>query len=190
VIGVPDKEALGLLARVCRLEGTITLQIGLPPSRLFAPPSGIAIREVDRTELPALATDRTLAPGTLAELDAVSPVRWRCFVAFERGRPVHHSFVAYRSGGPELFRVVTAPVHRRRGIFRATVSAIALALSREHEYALQSKIGMRNPVSLQAHCAAGFEVVHRRYDPVLLNVNLRLGASRIWRRLRGRPRSP
>jgi GNAT superfamily N-acetyltransferase len=187
-MGQDGDAPLGARARLFRLEGTLTLQLRLPPTSLFEQPQGIEIREVNRTELPALATDREFSPGPLSELDAIAPTRWRCFVAFERVRPVHYSFVAYRKDGPELFRVMTDPTYRRRGIFRAVVSVIARALSAEHEQDLQSKVGVGNAVSLHAHRAAGVAIVHRRYDPVLFHVNLRMSASKLWRWLRSRPR--
>jgi len=171
---------------LAKLDGTITMQMRLPRTDAFVPRPDLLIREVARDEIEAAFAGSMLEPGTLVELDSIAPVRWRCFAAFENNRPVHHTFVAYREAGPELFRVLTAPSHRRRGIFVVVVSAIARTLSMELETSLTSKLGVRNSTSLAAHRAAGFVVVDRRYDPVLLGWNLRLVASKAWRAIRRR----
>ncbi len=176
-----------LAATVFRLDGTLTVRMQLPLAAAYAPRKDIEVREVPRHGSQTVFAQSELAPGTLAELDAIAPLRWRCFAAFDDGHPIHHTFVAYRDTGPELFRVWTAASHRRRGVFVEVVSAIARSLSDEHESAICSKIGVRNPTSLQAHRAAGFVVVRRRYDPILFGWDMRRAASVLWRRARGRP---
>jgi hypothetical protein len=126
---------------------------------------------------------------SLERLDAIAPRGWRCFVAFEDDRAIHHSFVAVRDEGPALFGVFTAEDRRCRGVFRAVVSTIGSALAASNEGALYSRVGMRNRQSRLAHMRAGFTELQRRYDPVLLGFDVRRLTLRALRWLGHRKRA-
>jgi hypothetical protein len=106
------------------------------------------------------------------EIDSVVSWPWRCFVAFENGRPTHHSFVEMRPDGPHLFRAQTVAERRRTGIFSHVVRRVAVVLLREGHGRLTSSTEGRNGASLAAHAAAGFTVVSRRREILVLGVSL------------------
>jgi hypothetical protein len=169
------------------IEGTITLRMVLAEYSSAPALPGISIREIARDEVAGFFAQSGLMPSPIVDLDAIAPLGWRCFAAFEGDCIVHHSFVAERAEGPELFRVLTVESHRRRGLFRSMVGGIAHTLRSEGRHALQSKAGVSNPLSVQAHRRAGFAIVHRRYEVVVLGVNLMRTASKVRRRLFPRP---
>jgi hypothetical protein len=145
-----------------------------------AVPSRWTVREVTRTEL-----ETTTAPElqcSIAILDRMAPHGWRCFAAFENGRPLHRSFIDLRPGHPLLFAVETRPDARRQGAFRATVAHIARTLVHAGEPALFSSTSRSNRESVHAHLAAGFVVYATTLDPIILGVSLRGLARRLLRR--------
>ena len=140
------------------------------------------IREVGRGDLPL---------GQVAEeIDRSATAPWRCFVAVANERFIHHAFVQMRPQAPFLFRVFTAPERRAEGVFSQVVEHIAAVLAAEGATALYSSSGRRNQASLRAHRRAGFVVVRRRYDPVVLGVPLRPLARRLITSARALGRLP
>ena len=157
------------------------MELPLPHSAMRTSPQGVDIQEVTRDEVERLLGGPELEPGSVAELDAIAPEGWRCFGAFDQGRAVHHSFVRHSANGPELFRVLTVPSHRRRGIFHAVLAAIAAELVTDGHQRLTSKVGVRNEASRASHRRAGFKEAARRLDPIFVGVNLRFALMDLWR---------
>jgi GNAT superfamily N-acetyltransferase len=178
------------LPRPFAIDGTITMRMVLPRLQAVAPVQSVEVREVAREQVERSLARPELGPGTCQELDEIAPLGWRCFAAFASGQPVHHTFVAYRREGPELFRVLTAPDWRGRGVFRAVVGAAATSLWAEGAQVLSTKLSLRNAASLRAHLSAGFVEVDRRRDPVVFGINLRFAAVRLWHTFRRRPSEP
>jgi GNAT superfamily N-acetyltransferase len=146
-----------------------------------SPPAGFDVRELGRAEI---ETTLGATPGlarSVAELDAVAPSGWRCFVAFWEGAPVHVRFIETRPGRPLAFGDFTAPAMRKRGAYRAALAFVAARLHAEGEASLFSSVSGANRPSLRAHEAAGFVVVRRRFDVRVRGVSLRALARRIVR---------
>jgi len=170
--------------RLLEIGGSVSLRLALPPPPDSTAPSTIVVREVPRDEVERLLAGSRLQASRLENLDEAAPEGWRCWMALDGSEVVHHSFVAPRPEGPLLFRVFTDPPRRRSGLFRHVVGTIGMALAREGERALYSSCGWTNTASLRAHAAAGFVVIRRRIDPIVLGVDVRKAPRRMISMLR------
>lgn len=151
----------------------------LPPVGAGSP---FEVREVPRTEMGRVLGGTPALDRRPPEVDVAAPAGWRCFVAFDNGRPVHVSFVELRPGRPLLFGAITEPSARGRGAFRATVRHLAERLREADEVALYSSTAWTNRASLRAHRRAGFTTARRHVDLRLLGVSLRSLGRRLLRK--------
>jgi hypothetical protein len=172
-------------APLVRVEVALSwrFDLGAPPTAPTSTvPRTLTVRELARTEVePVLGQSPTLRRRA-DELDTAAPHGWRCFVAFDQGRPVHTSFVELCPERPLLFGVVTEPASRRSGAFRAAFLHLAASVRETGETRLYSSASLLNRASVGAHRAVGFKVVRRTFDAFVLGVSLRGLVRRVVRR--------
>jgi hypothetical protein len=162
------------LSWCCDLRGAGGASASLPSSRYD-------VRELSRDEVQSVLGASPTLRHRVEDVDAVAPNGWRCFAAFDRGTPVHRSFVELRPGRPLLFGAATEPGRRGSGAFRATVGVLASKLREDGEPGLFSSTSLSNRPSVRAHRAAGFNVVGRSFDVFVRGVSLRGLARRLVR---------